>query len=61
MLAADHILGLTFISKVDLADVYMRIWVRLKDILSVASLVPKETHIKPQLVSFHLSIPIGYV
>ena len=59
MLAADHILGLTFISKVDLADLCMRIWVWLKNIPYVASLVPKETYIKPQLVSFHLSIPMG--
>ena len=61
MLEADHILELTFISKVDLADLCMRIWVRLKDIPSVASLVPKETDSKPQLVRFHLSIPMGYV
>ena len=30
-----------FINKVDLADAYMRIWVLLEDIPSVALLVPK--------------------
>ena len=33
----------TFLNKVDLADAYMRIWVRLEDIPSVAFLVPKAT------------------
>ena len=36
-------LGPTFLNKVDLADAYMCIWVRLEDISSVAFLVPKAT------------------
>ena len=32
ILAAPPKLGPTFLNKVDLADAYMRIWVRLKDI-----------------------------
>ena len=39
----------------------MCIWVRLKDIPSVAFLVPKSTPDEEQLVGFHLSIPMGYV
>ena len=43
ILTAPPKLGPTFINKVDLADAYMRIWVRLEDIPSVAILVPKST------------------
>ena len=51
----------TFLNKVDLANAYMRIWVRLEDIPSVAFLVPKATPDEDQLVGFHLSISMGYV
>ena len=61
ILKAPQELGPTFINKVDLADAYMRIWVRLEDIPSVAFLVPKATLEEDQLVGFHLSIPMGYV
>ena len=54
-------LGPTFLKKVDLSDAYMRIWVRLEDIPSVAFLVPKATPEEDQLVGFHLSITMGYV
>ena len=54
-------IGHTFLNKVDLADAYMCIWVRLDDIPSVALLVPKATPDEEQLVGFHLSIPMGYV
>ena len=43
ILAAPPKLGPTFLKKVDLADAYMRIWVRLEDIPSVAFLMPKST------------------
>ena len=61
ILRAPPDLGSTFLNKVDLADAYMRIWVRLEDIPSVASLVPKSTPEEEQLVGFHLSIPTVYV
>ena len=61
ILRAPPKLGPTFLNKVDLADAYMRIWVRLEDIPSVAFLVPNETSEEDQLVGFHLSIPMGYV
>ena len=54
-------LGPTFLSKVDLTDAHMRIWVSLEDIPLVAFLVPKATPDEEQLVGFHLSIPMGYV
>ena len=56
VLAAPPELGPTFLNKVDLANAYMHIWVRLKDIPSVAFLVPKATLEEDQLVGFHLSI-----
>ena len=61
ILTASLKLGPTFLNKVDLADGYMRIWVRLEDIPSVAFLVPKATPNEEQLVGFHLSIPMGSV
>ena len=61
ILTAPPKLGSTFLNKVDLADAYIRIWVRLEYIPSVAFLVPKATPDEEQLVRFHLSIPMGYV
>ena len=61
ILKAPSELGPTFLNKVDLADAYMRIWVRLEDIPSVAFFVPKATPEESELVGFHLSIPMGYV
>ena len=61
ILTAPPKLGPTFLNKVDLADSYMRIWVRLEDVPSVAFLVPKATPDEEQLVGFHLSIPTGCV
>ena len=51
----------TFLNKGDLANAYMRIWVRLKDIASVEFLVPKATPDEEKLVRFHLSIPTVYI
>ena len=61
ILSSPPELGPTFINKVDLSDVYMRIWVCLEDIPSVASLAPKATREEDQLFRFHLSVPMGYV
>ena len=61
ILTAPPKLGPTFLNKVDLADAYMRIWVRLEYIPLVAFLVPKATPDEEQLVGFHLLIPMGYV
>ena len=61
ILTAPPKLGPTFLNKVNLADAYMRIWVRLEDIPLVKFLVPKATPNEEQLVGFHLSIPMCYV
>ena len=61
ILKSPQELGPTFLNKVHLADDYMRIWVRLEDIPSVAFLVPKATLEEDQLVGLHLSILMGYV
>ena len=61
ILAAPPKLGPTFLDKVDIEDAYMRIWVHLEDIPSIAFLVPKATPNGDQQVGFHLSIPMGYV
>ena len=61
ILTAPPKLGPTLLNKVDLADAYMRIWVRLEDIPSVAFLLPKATPDEEQIVGFHLSIPMEYV
>ena len=61
ILNAPPKLGPKFFNKIDLAHAYMRIWVRLEDIPSVAFLVPKATPDEEQIVGFHLSIPMRYV
>ena len=61
ILSADPVLGPTFMRKSDLADTYMSIWVQLTDVLAVAFLVPKEMDSGPQLVGFHLSVPMGFI
>ena len=61
IIAVDSALYPTYLCKVDLADAYMRIWVQVEDAPSVASLIPKETATKEQLVRFLLSIPMGYM
>ena len=61
VLTADPCLGPFYIRKVDLEDAYMRLWVRMEDILSVAFLIPNNTPSNKQMVLFHLSLPMSYV
>ena len=42
VLSSDPRLGLVYLRKVDLADAYMRLWVKMEDVPSVAFLVPKK-------------------
>ena len=42
-LTAHPRLGPVYLSKVNLEDTYMRLWVRMEDFPSVAFLVPKKT------------------
>ena len=61
VLNADPRLGPVYLSKVDLEDSYMRLWVRMEDILSVALLIPKKTPRDTKLMVFHLSLTMGYI
>ena len=61
VLAADPRLGPVYLSKVDLADAYMRFWVRMEDVQSVAFLILKKNTSNIQLVVFHILLPIGYI
>ena len=54
-------LGTVYLSKVDLADAYMRLWVRMEDVPSTAFLIPKKTPSNTQLVGFHISVPMRYI
>ena len=60
-LTVDPRLGPFYLSKLDLANAYMKLWVRMEDVLSVAFLITKEKTRDLQLVGFHLSLPMGYV
>ena len=42
VLSSDLRLGLVYLRKVDLADAYMRLWVKMGDVPSVAFLIPKK-------------------
>ena len=61
VLMANPRLGPVYLEKVDLADAYMRLWVRLEDTPSVAFLLPRKRPTDEQLVGFHLSLHMGYV
>ena len=61
VLLADPQLGLVYLGKVDLANAYMRIWVRLKDTPSVVLLISRKKPTDKQLVGFHIYLLMGYV
>ena len=61
VLTADSRLGTVYLSKVDLADAYMSLWVRIEDFPSVTFLILKKTPRDTQLVGFHLSLSMGYI
>ena len=61
VLTANPLLGPINPSKVYLEDTYMRLWVSMEDVPSVAFLVPNKNISDTQLVGFHLSLPMGYV
>ena len=54
ILVAGPKLGPTFLNKMDIAGAYMLIWVRLKNIPSVAFLVPKSSPEEEHFILFHL-------
>ena len=61
VLTADLRLGLVYLGKEDLADAYMRLWVRMEDVQFFDFLTPKKPLSNQQLIGFHLSLPIGYI
>ena len=61
VLSADPHLGIVYLSKVYLADAYMRLWARMEDVLSFALIIPKKNPSNTQLVGFHLYLPMRYV
>ena len=61
ILTADPCLGPVYLSKVDLEDAYMRLWVRMEYVPSVTFLIPKNTPRDTQMVGFHLSLTMGYI
>ena len=61
VLTANPLLGPINPSKVYLEDTYMRLWVSMEDVPSVAFLIPKKDPSNPLLVGFHLSLPMGYI
>ena len=61
VLTADPRLGPVYLSKVDLADAYMRLWESMEDSPSFAFLTPNKTPSDTQMVGFHLSFPMGYI
>ena len=61
VLTADLRLGPVYLSKVELAYDYMRLWVSMEDFPSAALLIPKKSPSNTQLVGFHISLPMGYI
>ena len=60
-MTADPAFGPVFMSKVDMSDAYMRVWIRLEDVPKLAFVVPPHVDDAEPLIGFHLSLPMGYV
>eukprot|EP00957_Ditylum_brightwellii_P174844 13312302-Ditylum_brightwellii.AAC.1 len=58
---ADPAYGPVFMSKVDLADAYMRVWICLEDVPQLAFIVPRHDSDPKSLVGVHLSVPMEYI
>ena len=58
---ADPAFGPVFMSKVDMSDAYMRVWIRPEDVPKLAFVVPPHADDAEPLIGFHLSLPMGYV
>ena len=48
-------------SKTDLADAYMRVWVKIDDVPKLAFAIPPAPGDQEQLIGFHLSLSMGYI
>ena len=61
ILSAEQVLSSVFLSKVNLLDAYMHVWVQPEHLLALAFVVsPLRGNTEP-LISFHLSLPMGYM
>ena len=61
VLTSDPRLGPLYLSKPDLEDACMRLWVRMEDLPSVAFLTPKNNPSNTQLLGFHLYLSMRYI
>ena len=50
-----------FMSKIDLVDAYMRVYIRPEDLPRIAFVIPLQPVDANPLIGFHLSLPIVYV
>ena len=49
-----------YLTKVDLEDAYMRLWVRVKDTPATAFITPNKNRGDEKFVGFHLSLQMGF-
>ena len=60
ILHANPVLGPTHVSKIDLADGYMRVPLSTPAMSQLAFLVPPHPTDDEQIIEFHLSLPMGF-
>ena len=58
---ANPRLGPVLMSKTDLSDAYMRVWINIPDVAKLAFAIPPAPGDTEPLIGFHLSCPMGYV
>ena len=61
VLTSDPCLGPFYISKVNMDDMFMRLWVMMEEVPFIAFLITKRKTSETQLVGFHLSLPMVYI
>eukprot|EP00957_Ditylum_brightwellii_P009360 707817-Ditylum_brightwellii.AAC.3 len=61
IVTANPALGPVLMSKTDLSDAYMWIWLHIKDIPHLAFAITLHNGDKEPLIAFHLSVPMGYL
>ena len=54
-------IGSIFMSKMDLSDAYMRVWIRSEDLQRLAFVVPLHLSDHDTLISFHIYLMMSYV
>jgi hypothetical protein len=57
---ADPRYGPTYLAKIDIADGFYRVWLKITDIPKLGVMLPT-TPGRPQLVAFPLALPMGWV